>query len=344
MADHDDFTVKPLTSGLGFNKKSDPIKLTVSKVQQRELSQNQNTIQNIIQKPAPQPQFTNRMESPAVSMQSPLQDNTSASSIEQTKKELDGLLKALDSINNQMDFDKNLDFISEPAITDEVKKTNRKPHDDRFLSPEPLGYIALDKIKTNRKTRPSASSTVERQPSARLPTHSLISTPEGTVKRPIVGLRRSAADNPPPVLKLKPISINIMADIIDCLLIMATAVCFSFLLIKVLEILGQPISLMEFFTNPNFYFKSLAILVLSHQVYLIATRVFCGSTVGEWTADCQLGNIKQRKSSDYTLKVLFRSLILALTGFILLPVLSVIFRKDIAGYLTGLQLYQKEIH
>lgn len=316
MSDNNDFSIKPITHGLGFHKKASPIELTVKRDAQ---------------------------ERPSFKEQAPVMSPNKNDNIEETKKELSDLLSALDAITFKLDPDKNLDFVSEPAITEPVK-TKKEPTlsermESAYTETKPMGYVALKKIKPKSKLQPLNHNTPERKK----PTHSIISTQEGIFKRPLVGVRRSAADNPPPVLSYKPISIHIAADIIDGFFIAAVAVCFSFFLLKILEFMGDPISLYAFFTDSAFVAKLFALFVLSHQVYLVTTRVFFGKTVGEWTTDCQLGKLKQKKQHDYTIKVVGRSLLMALTGFITLPILSLVFRKDLAGAITGLQLYQKDI-
>jgi len=77
------------------------------------------------------------------------------------------------------------------------------------------------------------------------------------------------------------------------------------------------------------------------QLYVIVARSFFGKTLGEWTFDYQMGDNEQVKSTVYPLLVLWRSLVIMGTGVITLPILSILFRKDLASYLTGLQFYKK---
>ena len=303
MSDKNDFNIKPITQGLGFHRKTNPIELKIDKAK-------------------------------------PVSPNND---IEETKKELSDLLSALDSITFKLDPDRNLDFVSEPAITEPVLEKKSPSLSERmnssYTETKPLGYMALEKIKSRKVFKPIT----ETPSKERRPTHSIISTQEGVFKRPLVGVRRSSADNPPPLLKYKPISIHIAADFIDGFFIAAVSVCFSFLLLALLEMMGESISLYAFFTDSSFVMKVFALFVLSHQVYLVTTRVFFGKTIGEWTTDCQVGTAKEKKKPDYVVRVVGRSLLMALTGFIVLPVLSILFRKDLAGAITGLQLYQKDI-
>ncbi|MCB0393381.1 MAG: hypothetical protein KDD25_02405 [Bdellovibrionales bacterium] len=84
---------------------------------------------------------------------------------------------------------------------------------------------------------------------------------------------------------------------------------------------------------------SLAILFIAVvNFYLIVSRSFFSSTLGEWAFDLKLGTLKQRKSILYPFKVLTRCLIMTATGLLVLPFLGWIIRKDLLGKLTGTQL------
>ncbi len=74
-------------------------------------------------------------------------------------------------------------------------------------------------------------------------------------------------------------------------------------------------------------------------MYFIFLRVFLGSTIGEWSCGIRIGQPSDRMQSNYVLKVVARVLLITCTGIFLLPILSLIFKKDIAGYLTKASLY-----
>lgn len=87
---------------------------------------------------------------------------------------------------------------------------------------------------------------------------------------------------------------------------------------------------------------AIALLVYSvSQLYLILSRSFFGQTLGEWSMDMQLGQPQEQEKLSYVFKLISRTLILLLTGFIVLPLISMILGKDIAGRATGLKLYNK---
>jgi len=87
----------------------------------------------------------------------------------------------------------------------------------------------------------------------------------------------------------------------------------------------------------------IAILFLgSTAVYYTVSRSLFGSTLGDWAFDVQLGTRKQRRHLMYPLQVLFRCCLIMATGFLLIPLISLGFRKDIAHTFSGLRLYMRQ--
>ena len=79
------------------------------------------------------------------------------------------------------------------------------------------------------------------------------------------------------------------------------------------------------------------------EMFLIISRSFFGRSLGEWTFDMQLGEDEQIEKASYPFQVLFRNLLILGTGFVLLPLLSLLTGKDIAGKLSGVRLYRQNI-
>ena len=77
------------------------------------------------------------------------------------------------------------------------------------------------------------------------------------------------------------------------------------------------------------------------QLYLILARSFFGQTLGEWSMDTQLGLPGEQQKINYAFKLIARTLILTATGFIILPIASMIMKKDITGRAVDLKLYTK---
>lgn len=81
--------------------------------------------------------------------------------------------------------------------------------------------------------------------------------------------------------------------------------------------------------------------------YLLASRSFFGATLGEWAFELEMGTEAQRKRGLYPYQVLWRGILVTLTGFITIPILSFLVQKDLLHSLTGLKLrastYSEEI-
>lgn len=76
-------------------------------------------------------------------------------------------------------------------------------------------------------------------------------------------------------------------------------------------------------------------------LYLVLSRSFFGSTLGEWVFDLQLGKPQSQDKITYPVRVFWRSLIVLLSGLVTLPLLSIILRRDLAASVCGLELYKR---
>ncbi len=183
------------------------------------------------------------------------------------------------------------------------------------------------------------------------PTQSPFPTPE-TYKRPFtsepvkktpttselssVGTRRGATNSPKPRLVVSPGSLS--SAILDVVVVLALGLIFTSALLSV-----TGVELQTLINSANYDLMtqiSVGVLIVAvMQIYFIISRAFFGCTLGEWTFDLQLGKDEEYKSESYPLRVILRSLLVTLTGVIVLPVISFLIRRDIAGKITGLNLY-----
>lgn len=74
-------------------------------------------------------------------------------------------------------------------------------------------------------------------------------------------------------------------------------------------------------------------------IYFIFFRVFLGATIGEWSCGIRIGQPSERMKPNYTFKVVSRVLLITGTGIFILPLLSLLLKKDVAGQLTKASLY-----
>lgn len=120
-----------------------------------------------------------------------------------------------------------------------------------------------------------------------------------------------------------------LASAIDALLLIAMSCIFLMVFIKIIK---APITkgLLEDFA---------VIYVMGSWLYMITTRFFIGSSIGEAACDIRLGKPRERMSSLYFFKVVIRATLVIATGIVVLPLLSLLFGKDIAGSLSGLKLF-----
>lgn len=85
-----------------------------------------------------------------------------------------------------------------------------------------------------------------------------------------------------------------------------------------------------------------AVLFLSvYFIYVVVNRTFLGFTPGEWAFDQRCGTPEQMNTVSYVPRLVARAMLVMFTGFIISPVLSYLFNKDVAGQITGLNLFRK---
>ena len=152
------------------------------------------------------------------------------------------------------------------------------------------------------------------------------------------GVRRGAHDNM--VKPLSPVAVSIPALILDALVVLAFSLIFLVSLIVVTNIKLPAViesTRGEFATQLSLFVLYLAVF----EIYAIVSRSFFNATVGEWTFDLQLGSEAQVRKPHYPVLVLWRSIMNLMTGLILLPFFSLVFNRDLAARLSGLQLYRK---
>ena len=114
-------------------------------------------------------------------------------------------------------------------------------------------------------------------------------------------------------------------------------VVFSFLM------KATPGSMLGLFVINQSFIGALVILFLvSVWSYLVFMRVFMGASIGEWTCDLRIGQPLQRFKFSYLFRVILRSSVVVGSGLIVLPILSLLFSRDIAGDISGVKIYSLE--
>lgn len=152
------------------------------------------------------------------------------------------------------------------------------------------------------------------------------------------GVRRGAADSPQG--RLVATSASVPAAMLDLFVVTAFALIFLAVLLSVTKVdLNVVIRGAESEMLTRVSLVLLYLLIV--QMYVVVSRAFYGQTLGEWTFDVQLGLKQDQGQTMYPIRVIWRSLITSITGFVLLPLLSLIVGQDLAGRLSGVKLYQQ---
>lgn len=139
---------------------------------------------------------------------------------------------------------------------------------------------------------------------------------------------------------LQPVAAHLASGLLDGMVVAGTS---TILLVCILVI--TRINLFGMLTNArtdtvtqiNLGLLFIAVLLM----YLLISRSFAGASLGEWAFDLQMGDTDQQKRWTYPLQVIWRTILVTATGLIFFPLLSLIFRRDLLKYLTGLQLYRR---
>ncbi|WP_413561530.1 RDD family protein [Bdellovibrio sp. HCB209] len=131
---------------------------------------------------------------------------------------------------------------------------------------------------------------------------------------------------------------SLMASVIDGLILVAISCAFLISFSLLMKTSAASV-INTFFHTQSQLILLLEIYAVSAWVYLIATRVLTGSTIGEWACNIRLGQPHERMETRYVLRVLKRSTLILVTGVVVLPALSLILGGDLTGKLCGLRLF-----
>lgn len=119
----------------------------------------------------------------------------------------------------------------------------------------------------------------------------------------------------------------------SCFFVIAFSLLMKTSAREVIQFISQDLNLTKLF--------ALAFLT-SFWMYMIFLRGFNGATIGEWTCALRLGQPWQRMQSGYILKVLARTTLIMATGIVVIPLLSLLLKRDLAGDICGIKIYSLE--
>ncbi len=133
---------------------------------------------------------------------------------------------------------------------------------------------------------------------------------------------------------------SLSAAFLDSMLVVAGSLLCMIILLSITKV-----DIVRNLKNPDeqgmIYIATLALIAAVSFIYLTVNRVFANCTPGEWAYDQRIGLPEESAKASYSLKVIARSLVTIGTGLVVLPLLSLIFQKDIAGMITGTKLYKR---
>jgi RDD family len=93
--------------------------------------------------------------------------------------------------------------------------------------------------------------------------------------------------------------------------------------------------------NAMIFIATGSLLLLVSFVYMTLFRTYMGYTPGEWAFDQRCGKEIDQASSSYVPKVVLRSLLVSLTGFLPLTIISLFLKFDLAGTLINLPVQKR---
>lgn len=339
MDPFDEFEFTPLTEGLGFHKKAEKIK---HDIKSSALAQEKTT--RIVPEP-PRPLLnTTSVERPA----------------SQSISEL------IASLPPSLDFvdEKETPTVRQPSMAN-AAMTAMFDTADSFGRPQifhPLGREENPSPTIGSLISPSLNKTSAMNPVATIPTPLTSPAPTVASKAPTASSpyrerldesfarafphaekskREAASDHieNEAMRGLEPISSHFGAGLLDAMVISGVA---TIALVCILAI--TRINLVGMLTNAKTDVPTqihLALLFLAvMQMYMLVSRAFFGASLGEWAFDLQLGRGDQHKKWTYPLQIVWRTLLITATGMVILPLLSLVSRRDLLKYLTGLQLFK----
>lgn len=135
----------------------------------------------------------------------------------------------------------------------------------------------------------------------------------------------------------------LLASVLTDILIIVASTCLFLLAASLLFKLSHDSDLNQFIKSfmSQKAMKQTALYMYGYIsfIYFIFFRVFLGATIGEWSCGIRIGQPSERMKPSYAFKVISRVLLITCTGIFVLPLLSLISKRDLAGQITKASLY-----
>lgn len=133
---------------------------------------------------------------------------------------------------------------------------------------------------------------------------------------------------------------SLAAIFLDGMLITAASLLCMIVMLTITKV-----DLIRNLSNPDteglVYAATLSLFAGVAFIYMTINRVFLGFTPGEWAYDLRLGRPEEHGKGIYAVQVIFRQVLVTVTGLVLLPLVGAIAGRDLAGRISGLPLMRK---
>ncbi|MDZ4678130.1 MAG: hypothetical protein SGI74_11560 [Oligoflexia bacterium] len=140
---------------------------------------------------------------------------------------------------------------------------------------------------------------------------------------------------------LTPVAVSWTVGLFDSAMVLGLTLIFSTVVFALTQIeFGDLRFMME--TEGGAQLASIVLLIAVFEIYSITCRTFFGKTLGEYAFDFRIGAPHEQQYLLYPLKVALRTFLVAITGFVLLPIISTIVKRDVAGMMSGVSLYAEQ--
>lgn len=129
-----------------------------------------------------------------------------------------------------------------------------------------------------------------------------------------------------------------LASFIDTLILISLS-CVFLLVFSMIMKTGAGSIVRDLRSQQSLAENFLQVFILSSWIYMITLRAFLGSSIGEWACDLRIGKLQDRLQRRYILRVILRESVILATGLVTLPLLSLIWGRDLAGQISGVSLF-----
>jgi RDD family len=367
----DDFEFKPLTDGLGFHKKAEKIKADVKSTKLDDSSRVPSAPSTNLSRFMDAPTSSNSMSpsssSPAARSSTSLSGEIARPASQSISELIASLPPSLDFVDTPTSVSQSVSQStsqpasrgpSRPQIFQPLARPENKPE---FKSPltMPSPTLSSSPLSASGATGPTIGSVLPPQTAApgasayrdKMNESFAKAFPQSESRTRTPGTSAPMTDAEKAVQKAtqkaaqkelakQTATHNMPGAILDGMVTLGISTIFLVCILAITRV-----NLMGLLTNANtdtstqVHLAMLFVAVL--QMYMLTARSFFGASLGEWAFDLQVGTEDQQRSAVYPLQVAWRTLLMTFTGFILLPLLSLVFKRDLAQPLTGLALVRR---